>query len=395
MRIEIPQALRRRRWLQREGRWRATRMFALGVVGSGLAMPTLAQVEATALSVSGFGSVVVGRTTGGCNTSQLGGEHAGGCTRFVADWAHGGVYRDRLSGVPETRGGLQLQTGLSPALDLTAQITARTASHRPLHLEWAYATWRPSQGLQLQLGRKRLPLFHYSDFQDVGLAFDTVRPSPDVYGWDVVNYNGLSMSLTQRQHDWNWRAEALWGQERIRDSEFLGLFGLRQRTLEWQDIQGLVLEGSDGRWSGRLSHIEAQYRQHDDSTGTLEVASGGPPQTFTGGAISRDWGPWILRAEYGRTRRPALHYRARFHLATLGYRTGAHTLTIGQSAYQERSLDTGSPTYGHDGLLLAWRRELLPGTAFKLQVDRLRDTTVPVPAVGHARLYSASYDFVF
>ncbi|NDY93121.1 hypothetical protein [Ideonella livida] len=346
-------------------------------------------------SLSGFGSLVLGRTAGACSAAQLGGTQAGPCTRFVADWAHGGLYQDHWSLQPETRAGLQADWRLAPQLSLTTQLTARTALRRPLQLEWAYATWRLSPDWQLQLGRKRLPLYHYSDFQDVGFAFDTVRPSPDVYGWDVVNYNGLSLAYTHRQGALNLRAELLLGQERSTDNAFLGLFDLRSRTLEWRDIRGLVLEASQDGWSGRLSHLQAQYRQTDASTGTVEVPLGGPPQRFSGLAINRDWGPWALRSEWGQTHRPALHYRARFHLATLGWRDGASTWTAGHNAYQETSLDTGLGTYGHHGWLLAWRRELHPGTAFKLQWDQLHDTSQPSPAVGNAQVFSASYDFIF
>lgn len=59
-----------------------------------------------------------------------------------------------------------------------------------------WAEWK------LQIGRKRLPLYYYSDFQDVGYAYNTVRPSPDVYGWDIVNYNGASLSTTRSLGDW-------------------------------------------------------------------------------------------------------------------------------------------------------------------------------------------------
>lgn len=363
-----------------------------GAAAALLAGPAAAQ----GLSLSGFASLVLGRTAGACTASAaLGAEQADNCTRFVADWAHGGLYTDRPSLRPESRAGLQADWAWHPALTLTTQLTTRALPKQALNLEWAYATWRPAEHWQLQLGRKRLPLYHYSDFQDVGFAYDTIRPSADVYGWDIVNYNGLSAAYSTRLGGWNLRAEFLAGGERSTDNRFLGLFGMRQRTIEWRNIRGVVAEtGVDG-WSGRLSHMVAEFRQRDDAAGLEEVPVGGPRHVFTGAAIGHDAGRWVWRSEYGVTRRSSLNYAARFHSSTLGYRIDQGVLTVGASGYQERRLDTGEATYGHHSLVLAWRRELGPGKAMKLQVDRVRDTTLPLPAVGHALVLSASYDMIF
>ncbi|MEF3019424.1 hypothetical protein V3478_33245, partial [Pseudomonas aeruginosa] len=86
------------------------------------------------------------------------------------------------------RAGVQGEWQLDPQWSAVAQITARTLQDQHVKLEWAYVTYAPTPEWKLQVGRKRIPLYYYSDFQDVGFAYNTVRPSPDVYGWDVVNY---------------------------------------------------------------------------------------------------------------------------------------------------------------------------------------------------------------
>lgn len=366
--------------------------LCIGALAALLGGPAAAQT----LNLNGFASLVAGRTSGACTASSaLGAEQADNCTRFVADWAHGGLYTNRPSLQPESRAGLQADWAWTPALNLTTQVTARALDGQHLNLEWAYATWRPNEQWQLQLGRKRLPLYHYSDYQDVGYAYDTIRPSADVYGWDVVNYNGFSASYSTRQGHWNLRAEFLAGNERSADNRFLGLFGLSRRTIEWRRIVGLVAEAGVDGWSTRLSHVSAAFVQRDDATGQLEVPASGPRHTFTGAAVGRDAGHWVWRTEYGVTRRPSLNYAARFHSSTLGYRVDQGVVTVGASAYQERRLDSGADTFGHHSLVLAWRRELGPGKALKLQVDRVRDTTVPTAAVGHALVLGASIDVIF
>ena len=48
------------------------------------------------------------------------------------------------------------------------------------------------------MGRKRLPIY-YSDFQDVGFAYTWVRPPTDLYGWEIVSYNGVNATY---RGDW-------------------------------------------------------------------------------------------------------------------------------------------------------------------------------------------------
>lgn len=190
----------------------------------GLMLAGLAPVQAQELKVSGFASLVAARSNGSCQPHALAERYDASCTRWVADWAHGGVITSDWEADVESRAGLQVDWKLDRQWSATAQLTARTLKDQTLNLEWAYLSYAFSPEWKLQVGRKRIPLYYYSDFQDVGYAYNTIRPSPDVYGWDVVNYNGASLSTSQNLGDWTMRAELFGGGEKSRKNPYLRLF---------------------------------------------------------------------------------------------------------------------------------------------------------------------------
>jgi hypothetical protein len=375
----------------------ATPRLRRALIGAAAVLGSVASQHSLALdfSYSGFATLALGRSSGACTEGALSDRYNLGCTRFIADWAHAGVYRDTWSAKQESRAGLQGTLRLSPELSATAQVTARALEDQHLNLEWAYLSYKFSPSLTLQLGRKRLPLYYYSDFQDIGYAYNTVRPSPDVYGWDVVNYNGASLSHSSNFGELSVRSELLLGSENSRDNAYSKMVVNDPKDVRWSGIGGAAVEVSYDWFSGRLSYVRSKFRQIDRATGAVEVDPSGPRQSFLGLALNGDVGNWVIRTEFGSSDRDLIGYKAKFYLATVGYRLGDFTLTGGSSAYRE----TAAAGSGYNPVklrseLLALRYELHKGGALKLQFDRVRDQGAPA-YVGNSRLLSATYDVVF
>ena len=355
--------------------------------------------QAQDFSFSGFGTLALGRSSGDCESnSAMASAYSGACTRSIVDWGHGGVYLPSTSARPESRLGAQGKLVLSPDWSATVQLTARALDEQHLNLEWAYLTYKINPDWALQLGRKRLPLYYYSDFQDIGYAYNTVRPSPDVYGWDVVNYNGASLSWSKDVGDWSLRAEALLGSETSRKNPYSKLVSDDPKDIKWSGIGGLAFEFGRDWFTGRLSYVRSKFQQTDRKSGTVETLLSGKTrvnQSFLGLALNGDIGDWVLRSEFGQTDRAGLGYKAKFNLLTAGYRVGAFTLTGGISGYKETTPYPADYEPVHDrGALLALRYEVHKGGALKLQYDKVTDRGV-APFAGSSRLLSASYDFVF
>lgn len=374
----------RSQWVLGRGRW------AWAVVGLCTAVPALAE----GLSISGFATLAAGRTFGGCTSSAMATEYAGGCTRYIADWAHAGVYDESWSLQPESRAGIQATWRAAPQLSLTAQLTTRALPEQHANVEWLYASWQPSPAWTLQVGRKRLPLYYYSDFQDIGYAYNTVRPSPDVYGWDVVNYNGASLAYSAAIGDWTLRTELLGGSENSKKNHYARLVVDERKDLRWNQIVGAVFEANYDWFSARVSYVRSGFRQVDRASGAVDIDSGSQRQSFFGLSLNADVGAWTLRSELGNSKRDFLGYSADFALLTAGYRVGDLTFTGGTSFYREKASDAAYIPLKISSLLAAVRYDVHKGGALKLQLDHVRDKGTQA-FTGNARALTVSYDLTF
>ncbi|WP_332826259.1 hypothetical protein [Ramlibacter sp.] len=371
-----------------------TRWMGAALLAACVASPA----AAVDLDLSGFGSAIAGRTFGSCSTNALASAFSGSCTRFVADWGHGGVYDNKWSAQPESRLGVQGTVRVNPQLSFTAQVVARTV-HDPLaELEWAYMTVTPAPGWTLQLGRKRVPLFFYSDFQDVGFAYPWVRVPPDVYGWDVVNYNGANLTYNTNVSGWAVRSSVFAGAENSRENGYSRILYDEPKDVKWSGIAGADLEFSRDWFTGRLVYMRSGFQQIDRQTGMADVQINGAIRDHHqayGGSVNVDYGNWLLRSEYSVFDRSRYAYKATSWFVSGGYRFGAFTPMLTLSDYKETSRFSPADydPARWSTIAASLRYDVGASSAFKVQLERIRDRQAPF--VGNATLLSMSYDFVF
>jgi hypothetical protein len=77
-------------------------------------------VHAQEFKVSGFASLVAGRSSGSCQPHALASRYDDSCKCTVVDWAHGGVITSDWELDVETRAGLQLDWKLDRQWSATA-----------------------------------------------------------------------------------------------------------------------------------------------------------------------------------------------------------------------------------------------------------------------------------
>ncbi|RVT46134.1 hypothetical protein EMM73_10555 [Rheinheimera sediminis] len=96
----------------------------------------------------------------------------------------------------ESLAALQVKSDLGDKLSVTAQLLGRGASDWDVKFEWAFFSYDLTENLRLNAGRLRTPFYKYSDFRDVGYAYDWSRVPQSVYGLGFDNIEGASLYHT-------------------------------------------------------------------------------------------------------------------------------------------------------------------------------------------------------
>lgn len=101
-------------------------------------------------------------------------------------------YSDKMSFKPESLFALQITSDLTESVTATAQIMSRGENDYSAEFEWVYLSYEISDSSQINIGRLRIPFYRYSDYLDVGYAYNWNRPPSSVYNLDFTSYDGLS-----------------------------------------------------------------------------------------------------------------------------------------------------------------------------------------------------------
>lgn len=382
--------------------------------------------SAVKFSGSGFMTVGIGKMLGGTRTSV--GDY--NCPCFASDYAQAGVYdgRNGLQWKPDSKLGLQGDLSLdNHRLALTGQVVARGARDGKVNLEWLYASYKLNDQVTLQVGRKRLPMFYYSDTQDVGVALPWTHLPPQLYGWEAVNYNGANVMVQHRFGDWSATMNLLAGAETIRDAGYDRIYnGRRSKTdAKWQNIVGGDLTLQKAWFETRLVYIQSDTSTRnvsgswDSATGAFDPATvaadftSGLKQRIYGAAFNADYDDWLARTEFIHINRPGATFKDYASIIAGGRRFGKWQLLLTQSRYWgsavvERGGDPNA-LEAHQNRSITLRYDLTTSSAIKAQLDFQRDQSGPNwgiarnsaapsgmdPAYGHARLLSITYDIVF
>jgi len=162
---------------------------------------------------------------------------------------------------PDSKLGLQGDAKINRQLSLTGQVVSRGAENGKMNLEWVYGSYKLSDKVTLQVGRKRLPLFFYSESQDVGLSFPWVRLPPQPYGWEVVNYNGANVLYNDKWADWTTKLNVFAGNETRKDNPYWRVYSGKNSVTDsrWSNLWGGELSISPRDWLDTRWSIFSRY----------------------------------------------------------------------------------------------------------------------------------------
>lgn len=362
-------------------------LFAL----SGFTPTAFAQDASSDFKVTGFVSVVGGKViSGDANGVPIAGEK---CPCYTADWGNAGVYRDNFSLKPESRAGIQLNYKPTADLSLVGQVVVRGTDSTP-NIQWAYGGYKFNKNFELQVGRKRIPLYYYSDFQDIGLSYPWVSTPPELYGWEVTNYNGASLRYNDSFGDMNVSASLFGGSETLKDPLYLTLYYPNKSEVSWKSIVGGDIEISQGALTMRGVYMTSTARSKVPDLDLDDTAK----LTAYGLAMNLDLDQWFILSEVTQLERKfndaGYSYKAPAFTFGAGVHLGEWTPFLNYAQYKESTSDESKYTpQSYKRLSLTLKYDIDASSAVKAQIDRHTDITKNFG--GNATVFRISYDRVF
>jgi len=337
------------------------------------------------IKFSGFTSINAGKVLSGTGVPQYDVPPT-----FLADYPIVSAYSEDISFKPESLFGLQISADLMDGLSVTGQIVARGANDFNATVEWAYLSYELNDNWTIQAGKKRLPLFYYSDFYDVGYAYVWMRPPADNYTWQIFNYNGINALYNGEIGDWFVTGNLYYGEEDDKDNKLLSEFFFLEPTREiWRDMTGGVLQLSKDWFEIRLTHMT--YKNERFRSGERTLFDGETSRTgkFYGMAINLDFEKFFVLTELNRL---DLDGNLDTSMVSVGYRLDAVTPYVSYSKFETKDAEDGEE---HSTTSIGIRWDFHSSAAFKIQFDEVKDESFGLAVAGDSKSISIGIDSVF
>lgn len=249
---------------------------------------------------------------------------------------------------------LQVQADLADRLSVTAQLMGRGENDFNAEFEWAYLTYELDSQTRINAGRLRTPFYRYSDFMDVGYAYDWARVPSSVYNLDFNNLEGISL--------------VRFGQLGTVDSTIQLIFGSytgetnitpAPADVSIDRVAGATWELMQGNYSARLAYLTGKLTMVDQDgelTGLLglleqsgfaetahQIRIDDASSTFMGLALGYDNGSLVLGGEIVRSKvKDTVIPTQNGYYVSAGYRINSYTPFI---SFESRDNDGKAEIY--------------------------------------------------
>lgn len=328
------------------------------------------------VKLNGFGSAAVGTVVEG--------------QEFLADFPKTGIYDTDLSTSPDTTLGLQISSYFSDDFSLIAQFAVHGATDYNPEVDWLYLNYYLTPELSVQAGRKRLPLYYYSDYFDVGYAYYWIRPPPDVYTWQITNYNGISFLYETALGSWDTSLNLYYGSEESEDNELLSLLFDASVDETWKNMIGVVGTASYNWFEIRLTHMQGLIDRTISGVSVINDVE----QQFLGMSVNLTFDHLLVLSELNNYQQPDNDVEYNAYLLSFGYQIGELTPHITRSGFKQEVNALGNDERHHTTSVgLRW--DVVKNIAVKVQYDKVVDEGVVVPIKGDSKSISLAVDFVF
>lgn len=229
----------------------------------------------------------------------------GGLTTGKDDTLYG--YTNDIEFKNESLFAVQLTSDLGEKLSVTAQLMAKGADDYDAKFAWAFLSYQLNDNWRLNAGRIRIPFYKYSDYLDVGYAFDWARTPRAVYDVEFDTMDGVSLYHSGTIAEMNSNIQLVFGAY----EGDISVNGALSRS-KVQDISGGSWELSNDWLSARVAYFMADVSINATALSPLlgalntfgfgsvarEIDFNQDEGTFFGFGLSYDRDNWVAVTEY-------------------------------------------------------------------------------------------------
>lgn len=360
-------------------------IFALLLAATGVA-------HADDFSFSGFATVTAGKAYSGYDGQFM--EFK--CPCFIGNYEHGATYgKNQWDLSRESLLGLQGTYKFSDKLSATVQAVSRASQNGKADVDWAYLSYDITPETTVSAGRRRLPIYAFSDSVYIGYTLPWARVPQDIYGWELGAYNGVSVRHTRAIGDWAVTGTVFAGQEITKDNLEMGKIYYGYKVDDsWKHILGANVDVSNDVFSARLVYMQNAIDQTLFAPGEDPSFQNGVRQRIIGLSATLDYENWLVRGEANTFIRPSLDYKSQSWTATVGYRMGKFTPIVGYSSYKEKLTDTYTATQNDNTRFAGVRWDFRKNMDLKVQWDSVKDSSA-YDFTHNAKMVSVTFDMLF
>lgn len=175
--------------------------------------------------------------------------------------------------------GLQISKQVNQSTTVTGQLVSRGSDDYKTESAWAYVSYAANDDLDLRMGRIRVPFYFYSDFLEVGYAYDWVRPPFEVYNIPFSSLDGADATYRFSLGDFDNSAQVYYGR-----------YNPNSSSLDLRNFTGIVLTSNLGNMTYRASYHQTEI----ESKSTSDPTSFGGQNAGLAAAISAPTDPFGL-----------------------------------------------------------------------------------------------------
>ena len=309
---------------------------------------------------------------------------------FLADYPRAAVYTDDVSFKTDSNFGLQLSAEVNQKSTFIIQALSHGAKDYEIEIDWAYLNYQLTNEISIQAGRKRIPLYYYTDHFDIAYTYYWIRPPSDNYTWQITNYNGLSVIYESVWGHWDSMINVYVGNEESENNDLLSLLSDKEVDETWKNMVGIVGELSNNGIELRLSYMENLLDRKENG----EFFENEVKQQFIGTAVNLYTGNWIILTELNQYQRKSSDIRLITGLLSLAYQYKNITTHITHSWFEQKKNEAGGDENHYTNSVGA-RWDFEDNMALKIQLDKVIDEGVVNGIMGNGELIAISLDLVF